>query len=627
MKTMCLLCLAACLTLSAAAITIDGKNITGDFANASWATYQNVASDWGAGSEIMAMYVMTNGTHLLVGVPCYLANSDGRCLVLFIDGNPATGSNVLSGITACERTKNMNGMSFDPGFTPDRAVSLGVNGGASAGSEGYPHLESIVGNQTEYQGLMTDLTGAGAALATNGRSFGAFIPGPWPLDMTNTADTGIEFAIPYTDLLNSSPTVNLMAISANLGGDWAPNQTLAPSGGNSNWASSVSSAHHADLVPGLQYISVIIPTSDTNVYLFATASKNKGLAFSGSSEIELTASAAGGTPPYSFLWDLGNGVTTAAQNFTYVYPAAAADADYAATVNVSDSGALSTNLDTGNTHLYAATAVDGLDITNTFAGATNVLQDTASNWGVATVPGSGNELKRLYARSIGEKLYVGICGNLATGIGENVLGVFIDSDYAAGSNVMPLVTAGSPAKLQNLEGMTFDAGFTPDKALLLSINTPGDCWVDVYHIDQISNEWYWGTKTEWMSIFAPFQRVVNDRFGTAGDVVAFNDLNTAAAADATTGLEAYLDYATLNDGGLVIGDKVKLQAIIYNHANTNVANQSLPGINGNAAGFGVASNVNYETVPGLQYIEVDAPIPEPVYALFAAGLLLMLRRK
>ena len=78
-----------------------------------------------------------------------------------------------------------------------------------------------------------------------------------------------------------------------------------------------------------------------------------------------------------------------------------------------------------------------------------------------------------------------------------------------------------------------------------------------------------------------------------------------------------------------MGDKVKIQAILFYHARAtnNVANQSLPGIHGDAAGYGDASNVNYNTVSGLQYIEVGAPIPEPVLLGIVALLGMALRRR
>ena len=105
--------------------------------------------------------------------------------------------------------------------------------------------------------------------------------------------------------------------------------------------------------------------------------------------------------------------------------------------------------------------------------------------------------------------------------------------------------------------------------------------------------------------------------------MALNDLNTVASpGDANSGLECRLHYATLTEGGLSLGPNVRVQAILYDFSTAEVANQSLPGINGNSSGYGNAPAVDYESVPNLQYIEVCAPIPEPgIIAL--AGLALV----
>jgi len=626
--TVTFVCLCALCTC-ASAITIDGQNITGDFANAPWVVYQNVQDDWG-GNQVMALYIDTNDTHLLVGFP---SRVDNNALVFLIDGNPATGSNAVpSGLQNPERVKGMAGLRWDTNFTPDRAVSLGVNSG---GTEGYPHLENIVADQTHYMGLLSGPATTGGVVTndTSDTILGAFMPFTYDISETNTAAEGVEIAIDYDDLGNVSPTVNVMVMVCNLGGDWANNNCIAPAGGNSNWVSSPSADHDAAAVPGNQFLTIIVPVSDTGVQFFASASKNKGIAMAQSSAIDFSSSATAGTPPYSFYWDLGNGVSTDAQNFTYYYPA---EGSFDTTAIVSDSGGNVVTVNVGNTTVYEPTAADGLDIPSNFSGmgGTGVVQDTPdSTYGRATEPGNGSQLDQLFAYSMGRRLHFGICGNLTTGIGERTIGLFIDSDYSVGSNVMPAVTAGSPAKLLNLSNMTFDVGFTPDKALLVSINTPNDFYVNVYHINTDA-EWYWSSKTDYGSIFDPFQRVVNDRGGMAGDVVAINDDNTAATpSGATTGIEGYLDLDTLNEGFVTppTQSTIRLQAILYNWQITNVANQSLPGIGNNSAGQGNSMEVDYSVVPGLQYIEVEAPVPEggvlsAVFVLLWAARRMKLRR-
>ena len=608
--------------LTASAITIDGQNITGDFANATWKSFQDIADDWG-GNNILAMYIETNDTHLLIGIPGFVNNN---AVGVLFDLNPDTGTNVMpAGLTMSDSIcAGMVGMSFDTNFTPDFAFALRTGNKDDPNNQAWPAFENINADLRTYLGPLDDIRIAGSSITNNNTYIGALMELAPFLEETNTCPDGLELAISYDDLDNNSPTVRVMALVCNNGGDWANDQTLPPVGIDTNfWASSPSASHHADLVPGEQYITIILPTYDTGVQFYASASVTPTLGFAGGSVFSFKSTVTGGTPPYSYDWDLGNaGDLTNVAEFSYSYPSAG---DFTPQAIISDSAGNSTTVTLAQVKVYASTFIDGLNITNDFAGRTNALQDTTSNWGEATVPGTGAELEQIFAYCDNDKLYIGVCGNLSTGNGERTIGVFIDSDYNVGSNVMPQQTE----KLQNLVGMTFDADFTPDKAILLSINSPADCWVNVHHINSDS-DWYWGSKTEYTDIFDPFQRMVNERNGNADDIVAFNNLNTAATpAQANTGLECMLDADTIYDGLTPGQDTVRIQAILFNWQTTNVANQSLPGIAGDAAGYGVASNVNYETVSGKQYIEVCAPVPEPfgISLIFSCLLILFGMRK
>ncbi|MCK5852593.1 PKD domain-containing protein, partial [bacterium] len=479
----------------------------------------------------------------------------------------------------------------------------------SGNDDGWPALENIITDSRTWLGLLDDIRDFGSTVTgANDTIVGALMGVVSFLEETNTFPEGLELAISYDDMNNNSPTVRVMAVVTGNDGTWANNQTLPPTNGDTNnWVSNPSVDHHANLVPGNQYITIIFPSFDTGVHFYASAGADKTLAFA-NTDIDFTSTVTGGTPPITYEWDLGNGYLTNADMFTYAYPDAG---NYTPEAVISDNAGNSATVTIAEIKIYAPTSVDGLNITNDFAGKTNALQDTVSNWGEATVPGNGAETDQLFAYCEERHLYVGVCGNLTTGNGERTIGIFIDSDYTVGSNVMPVITSGSPAKLENLAGMTFDSDFTPDKAILLSINSPADCWVNVYHIDS-NSDWYWGDKTEYTDIFDPFQRVVNERDGVASDIVAFNNLNTAAnPEDANTGVECYLDMDTIYSGLTPTQNTVRIQAILFNWQTTNVANQTLPGINDESAGFGLASAVNYENVPGKQYIEVCAPIPEP----------------
>ncbi|MBU0498002.1 MAG: PKD domain-containing protein [Candidatus Thermoplasmatota archaeon] len=64
-------------------------------------------------------------------------------------------------------------------------------------------------------------------------------------------------------------------------------------------------------------------------------SVNPGGPYTGNAgeEIQFTGSASGGTPPYTYLWDFGNGDTSDEQNPLYAYPAAGT---YAVILSVTD---------------------------------------------------------------------------------------------------------------------------------------------------------------------------------------------------------------------------------------------------------------------------------------------------
>ena len=600
----------------AGAITFDGENITGDFANAEWTTFQDVATGWG-GADLMAMYVTTNSTHLLIGVPSFGVHNDRRCVIIFIDDNPDTGSNVISaGLNGLTHVKGMAGLSFDTAFTPDRTVTLAIE---SSGFT-YVDIENIVGNSTEYIGAIDVFDFGGVVTNNNNTIVAGYMPWAFSLSETNTAAEGIEIAFAYEDLANNTSTIKVMAVISNFDADWTSNQTLPPSG--TNTVGSPSSEHHYELVPGNQFMEIILPTVDTGFYFNASQAQTK--LFAQSSVNNFDANAWGGTPPYSYMWKLGNGFETNAPQFTYSYPI---EGQFMTTFIVSDNGGQSITTEIGEVTVLSATFVDGLNIPTDFSSAeTNVTQDTASNWGEATVPGTGTELDRLFAYSSSRHLNIGICGNMATGFGARALAVFIDSDYSAGSNIISGITTGDPAKIQNLEGLTFDNEFSPDKALIFSIGNWYDFWVDWYELDSNTNT-YWSDKTEWHSIFDPFQRVYHEISNELFAVVAFNNLNTKTNfADAVTGVECFLDFDLLYSG-LTPQTFLKIQTIIYNHETGYVANQSLPGIGGDSSGYGAASSVNYQNVPGKQYIEISGPIiPEPFLFILPMGLIFIFRK-
>ena len=624
-----LLTLMAILALTPCthAIIIDGANITGDFAQADAATFQDTPSNWGYQRFLASMYAKTNATDLLLGIGAELG---WETMTLFFDVDPAAGSNVYPNYTGeldGEARANFAGMTFDTNFTPDLAITFTrwqdsqPDEGCHIGWHDINRMQSTSWGKYNNTPNPYVFTNEGVIYAFRA----AYIN--QDTNWVHEWDIGFELSIPFAWLETKTNEVKIMAQINGWDGQWVANQTLPAGHNDPSLTNSWGPDRRYDLIPGLQYLTVGTPVEGAGP-LQASASQSQTRLFAASSVNELQANAWDGTPPYAYHWELGDGFSTNTASFIYSYPV---DGVYSTRAIVTDSNGGAVTTDLADVTVMPATPVDGLEIPADFAGGgTSVVQDTASNWGEAVVPGTGSELDRLFAVANGPELSIGVCGNMYTGLGERVLCVFIDLN-ADGTNVMPLVTTGNPAKLLNLAGLTFDTGFTPDKAILFSIDAWYDYWVDYYAIDRNTNTW-WSDKTEWHSIFDPFQRsyflVSNDVLGIA----AFNNMNTAAAAmDASNGFECVLHHDLLYDGlpPAAQGDKVRLQAVIFNHQTGYLANQSLPGIDGASAGYGAATSVNYTDVPGRQYIEIDAPfIPEAGTGgiLIAIGLAVTRRR-
>ena len=141
------------------------------------------------------------------------------------------------------------------------------------------------------------------------------------------------------------------------------------------------------------YLTVATPSAARPLSVIASQTQTR--LFAVSSVNTFQALVADGAPPYTIAWELGNGFVTNAAVFAYAYPA---DGVFGARVIVSDSDGAAVTSTLANATVMPATFVDGLNIPADFSGqGTSVVQDTASNWGEATVPGTGSELDRLHA--------------------------------------------------------------------------------------------------------------------------------------------------------------------------------------------------------------------------------------
>jgi hypothetical protein len=108
----------------------------------------------GTGNRINALYVKNAHGFLNIGIAGRLVAGEDRKILLFVDSKNG-GHNSLStwtnrsGVTQNNGLKNLNGgMQFDPGFTADYAITIGVNGAG----EGFLDLYDMINDNNNYIG-------------------------------------------------------------------------------------------------------------------------------------------------------------------------------------------------------------------------------------------------------------------------------------------------------------------------------------------------------------------------------------------------------------------------------------------------------------------------------------------
>jgi len=243
--------------------------------------------------------------------------------------------------------------------------------------------------------------------------------------------------------------------------------------------------------------------------------------------------------------------------------------------------------------------VDGREIPADFGPA--ALVATQNN---ATALGDNvSELDQLYVTASGGQLWVGITGNLATdGTG---LALFFDS-AVGGQNVLDMTGATTPPNgPEQLSGLRFDAGFSPDHMLFVN------AWSGTIYVDQYELLSGGGVNKTYRG-----QGTVNDGDGLLlggsnpnGIQVALDNTNTAGvtdtdvsgAATATTGFELLIPFADID---LPAGAPVVGVAAFLLRTDGDVSNQWLPGLGGGYGNLGDAPDLT--AIPGAQY--ASAPL-------------------
>ena len=245
-------------------------------------------------------------------------------------------------------------------------------------------------------------------------------------------------------------------------------------------------------------------------------------------------------------------------------------------------------------------AVDGCSIPSDFLGAGAGGQVVATQRTPTLAGDNENELNRLFVRFDGDRMGVGLTGNLGD---FRAVALFVDS-IPGGQGVLDLSTqTPPPLPLPPLNGLAFDDGFEPDRLYLLNTNDQGQFWIDEVSLP---------TGAPGVKVFrgTSFEEAGDGllEFGDnpLGMLAAVSNFNTggvtatsaSGAAGATSGIEMEIPLGYL---GLSQADgctAVKVAAVIVGFDGA-VTNQMLPSLPGGASDFGVAPDL--ALVSGTQF--------------------------
>jgi len=267
-----------------------------------------------------------------------------------------------------------------------------------------------------------------------------------------------------------------------------------------------------------------------------------------------------------------------------------------------------------------ASIIDG-NLTD--AGTLRATQDTPTQFGNSTAgtqdsPGGG-ELDALFGDIVGGTLNLAVAGNLEGNF--NKVWIFIDTK-AGGENVLDGTNiSGGFNEIQNMAGMTFDAGFSPDWAISASVGS-GFYSVNFSDLqaDTGGSSWDGGGFTDLPAANRTGGFGITHGWDNS-NAAGVTDVSAAGALTATTGLELSIDMATaFGDGALT---SLRVMAFYGSAGADFMSNQVLPGIGGggNLAG---PSGINFNSIAGQQFVT----IPEPAtVVLFGLGGLALIRRR
>lgn len=256
---------ASNLVVVSEAAWVDGQNITGDFAQAQAATFQNTVTDWGAWNSLLAMRGTLLENELMVGISGSIERSPNRNgIVVFFDTSSGRGTNTLpawlSVTNVAWRIKNMVGLRFDAAFTPEYALNINID---ENGTGAYVDFSDLVQGTYQYWGRMQQLDTSYGYISNGYAQVAMYNQSAAGTSTVGVASypTGVEFVLRLGALGVTTELCGVQALLINSDGGWSANQSLPPINGDANSyaRSGPTGSKRYDLVPGDQFLLVGIP--------------------------------------------------------------------------------------------------------------------------------------------------------------------------------------------------------------------------------------------------------------------------------------------------------------------------------------------------------------------------------